>query len=254
MQSAQTRADIALGDNRTEVVSGAAEKQLVAHSLLLLPIDAAGILVCGSRGELHVSEASGKDAALLERIQLDSGSGPSLEACWSGEPVVVEDLRVAPQRWPAFADRAVRHHYLSTFSFPLRLGEDRIGSLNLFRTEPRPMSNFDSAIGRALADVAAIGMVHERKLSDAELVKQQLQTALHTRVIIEQAKGVMAERGGMDVNQAFTLMRSYARRSRQRLSDVARAVVEGSDTSAIISSRSSGRRIVERRHRVSASG
>ena len=109
-----------------------------------------------------------------------------------------------------------------------------MGALNLFRTEVGALSGTNVAIGQALADVASVGILSQRLLSRSELVNQQLQTALNTRVIIEQAKGVLAERGSVDMDQAFLLLRSHARRTHQRLVDVARQVTENADTTAIL--------------------
>lgn len=121
-------------------------------------------------------------------------------------------------------------------ALPLRLGDERLGSLNLFRTETGALSSTHIAIGQALADVATIGILNQQNVVRSELINQKLQSALNTRVIIEQAKGVLAERGNVDMDRAFVLMRSYARGTRQRLSDVARSVVERGDTSAILDS------------------
>lgn len=230
--------------------SGAAEQQLIISSMMLLPIDAAGIIVLDPSGDVQVSVASGEHARLLEVVQVETGAGPCLQACRTGEAVMVEDLRVATHRWPAFAERAEKYHYRSVCSLPLRLHEERVGALNLYRTEVGALSRFDLAVGQALADVAAIGILQERVRAGAELVNQQLQTALDSRVVIEQAKGILAERGAVDVNQAFTLLRAHARRTRQRLSDLARAVVEGADTTAILNPGTSVRRGIRQRQSV----
>ena len=145
-----------------------------------------------------------------------------------------DDLEVDSQRWPAFAERAAEYNYRSVSALPLRLRDERVGALNLFRTEAGALAPTDLAIGQALADVAAIGILHQRILTRSEMVNQQLQAALNTRVIIEQAKGVLAERGAVDMDGAFALLRSHARRTHQRLADLARAVVEGAETSAIL--------------------
>ena len=116
----------------------------------------------------------------------------------------------------------------------MRLREDRVGGLNLFLDHPGTMTDADIAVGQALADVATIGILHQRVLSHTEQVNQQLQTALDTRLIIEQAKGIIAERARIDMNHAFTLLRAQARRTNRRLADLAHAIVDGADTTDLI--------------------
>jgi len=209
-------------------------QQLIENSMTLLPIAAAGIVLGDLDGELHVFASSSEQTRLLELLQVEADVGPCLLSYRTGEPVLVDDLNVDRQRWPAFAERAAEYHYRSVSALPLRLRGERVGALNLFRTEVGVLSPTDLAIGQALADVATIGILHQRIVTRSELVNQQLQTALNSRVIIEQAKGVLAERGAVDMDRAFTLLRSYARKTQQRLAEVARAVVEGADTTAIL--------------------
>jgi hypothetical protein len=212
-------------------------QQLIDSSMVLLPISAAGILIGDVHGDLHVLASSSEETRLLELLQLEAGQGPCLLAYRTAEQVIVDDLDSDQQRWPAFAKRAAEYHYRSVCALPLRLREERVGALNLFRDEPGGLAAVDVAVGQALADVATIGILHQRVLTRAELISQQLQMALNTRVVVEQAKGVLAERGNIDMDQAFALLRSYARRSRQRLADVAHDVVEQGDTTAILSAK-----------------
>lgn len=210
-------------------------QQLIDNSMVLLPITAAGILIGDIRGELHVFASSSEETRLLEILQIEADSGPCLLAYRTGQQVLVPDLATDTERWPEFADRAATYGYRSVCALPLRLREERIGALNLFRDDVAGLRPADIAVGQALADVAAIGIVHQRILTQADLINQQLQTALNTRVVIEQAKGVLAQLGGVDMEQAFAMLRAYARRSRQRLADVAQAVVEQrADTAAIL--------------------
>lgn len=209
-------------------------QQLVDNSMVLLPIAAAGILIGDIHGELHVLASSSEQTRLLELLQIEADLGPCLLAYRTGAQVVVEDLRVDPQRWPDFAERAAQYNYRSVVALPLRLRQERVGALNLFGKEVGSLGQGDIQVGQALADVATIGILHQRILTQSDLINQQLQSALNTRVIIEQAKGVLAERGSVDMDQAFTMLRNHARMTRQRLADVARAVVEHGDTAAII--------------------
>ena len=211
-------------------------QQLIDNSMMLLPIAAAGIVLADSQGDLRVFASSSEHTRLLELLQVEADVGPCLLAYCTGKAVLVDDLGVDPQRWPAFAERAAEYDYRSVSALPLRLRDERVGALNLSRAEAGALSPTDVAIGQALADVAAIGILHQRILTHSEVVNQQLQSALNTRVIIEQAKGVIAERGSLDMDGAFGLLRSYARRTQQRLADLARAVVEGADTTVILDS------------------
>ena len=211
-------------------------QQLIDNSMMLLPIAAAGIVLADSQGDLRVFASSSEHTRLLELLQVEADVGPCLLAYRTGKAVLVDDLNVDPQRWPAFAERAAEYDYRSVSALPLRLRDERVGALNLFRAEAGALSPTDVAIGQALADVAAIGILHQRILTHSEVVNQQLQSALNTRVIIEQAKGVLAERGSVDMDGAFGLLRSHARGTHQRLADLARAVVEGADTTVILDS------------------
>jgi len=209
-------------------------QQLIDNAMELLPIAAAGLLVGDVHGSLQVLAASSEETRLLELLQVESDIGPCLVAYRTGEVVQVDDLRVDPERWPAFAQQAGEYHYRSVSALPLRLRTARFGALNLFSTEVGTMSPTDVSIGQALADVATVGIVHQRTVAQADAINQQLQAALTSRVVIEQAKGVLSERGSIDMERAFTLMRAHARRTAQRLADVARSVVENSDTDDIL--------------------
>jgi hypothetical protein len=209
-------------------------QQLIDNSMTLLPIEAAGIVLGDGTGELHVFASSSEQTRLLELLQVEADQGPCLQAYRTGAAVLIDDLGVDTQRWPAFARRAAEYRFRSVSALPLRLRDERVGALNLFRTGVGSLPATDVAVAQALADVATIGILHQRIITRSELVNQQLQTALNTRVIIEQAKGVLAERGSVDMDQAFNMLRGHARRSRQRLADLAAEVVSGADTAEIL--------------------
>ncbi|MET0474892.1 MAG: GAF and ANTAR domain-containing protein [Mycobacterium sp.] len=209
-------------------------QQLIDSTMSLLPIAAAGILLGDSSGELHVFASSSEQTRLLELLQVEADVGPCLEAYRSGQPLLVDDLHVEGDRWPVFSKRAAEYGFRAVTAVPLRLRAEKVGALNLFRSEAGAMTVPDVAVAQALADVATIGILHQRVLTRSELVNQQLQTALNTRLIIEQAKGVLAERGAIDMDQAFKVLRGHARRTNRRLADLARAVVDGADTTEIL--------------------
>lgn len=202
--------------------------QLVGYCVELLAADAAGLLLVDSRGTLRVVAASSEDANLMELLQLEADEGPCMECFGSGLPVSVTDLGDTTSRWPRFvAAVAQRGAFRSVHALPLRLRGETIGAMNLFHRQPGPLPEADLALGQALADVATIGILSERSIRRGEVLSEQLQTALTSRAIIEQAKGVLAQHGDLSMHAAFDRLRSYARNRNKRLSEVARQVVEG---------------------------
>ena len=202
---------------------------LTDRSVQLLDVAAAGLLLADPRGELRVVAASSEAARLLELFQLQNDQGPCLDCFHGGEPIAVPDLAADVSRWPQFAPAAQQAGFASVQALPMRLRDQVIGALNLFRVSRGALDATDVRIGQALADVATISLLNERNLRHSDTLNEQLQAALNSRVVIEQAKGKLAERLGLDVSQAFSLLRNYARARNQRLSDLARAFVDGTD-------------------------
>ena len=204
---------------------------LTSRSVVLLDIDAAGLLLADPDGKLRVAAASSKAARMLELFQLHAGHGPCLDCYRTSQPVTAEDLATA-QRWPQFAAAARDAGFTAVQALPMRLREHVIGALNLFRATPGPFDPADVRVGQALADVATISVLHERSMRRSEILSEQLQTALDSRVIIEQAKGILAERLSLDMDHAFSLLRDTARSRNLRLSDLARTLIDGTQTPA----------------------
>jgi GAF domain-containing protein len=159
-------------------------------------------------------------------VQLQANEGPCLDCFRTSQQVISADLGHEP-RWPRFVEHASQAGYRAVHALPLRLRSETIGGLNLFGSAPGALSGHELRVGQALADVATIGILQERAVHRQEVLAEQLQAALNSRVIIEQAKGMLAERGQIDLGQAFALLRSHARARQQRLSDLARDVVNG---------------------------
>ncbi len=203
---------------------------LTDRSVQLLDVSAAGLLLADPRGELRVVAASSQAARLLELFQIQNDQGPCLDCFRSGQPVMAADLDVAAQRWPRFAPAARQAGFAAVQALPMRLREQVIGALNLFRASPGAFAPADIRVGQALADVATISLLHERSMRHSDTLTEQLQAALNSRVIIEQAKGKLAERLGVDMDQAFNLLRDRARTSNRRLSDLAQAFIDGTET------------------------
>ena len=203
---------------------------LTDRTVRLLDVSAAGLLLADPRGELRVVAASTERARLLELFQLQNDQGPCLDCFRSGQPIAASDLTAEAGRWPRFAAAADHAGFAAVQALPMRLREQTIGALNLFRAVAGPFDPADMRVGQALADVATISLLHERTLRHSETLNEQLQAALNSRVIIEQAKGKLAERLQLDMDQAFTVLRDRARYRNLRLADLARGVIDGSET------------------------
>lgn len=200
--------------------------RLLDRALPLLDMDAGGILLDGDEG-LRVVAASSEDMAILELFELQNSEGPCYDAYQTGETVLAADLAALVDRWPRFAPRALELGFQSGYAMPLRLRDKQVGALNLFSLSGRTLDERDAKLIRGLADVAIIAMLQERSVADAEQTAGQLQTALDSRVIIEQAKGRIAERAKCPMPTAFERLRAYARSHNRRLSETAAAVVAG---------------------------
>src|SRR3954447_18659925 len=200
--------------------------RLVGFCVQLLPADAAGIVLGDARQELRAVAASDEAAHVMELLQLQNDEGPCLDCFQSAEPVSVADLAEAAGRWPVFVGAVQRRtDFRSVHALPLRLRGRAIGALNLFGGLPGPLPEADLALGQALADVATIGILHERAIRHAAVVNEQLQAALNSRVIIEQAKGALAQYGGRATDVAFDRLRRYARSHNIGLGELARRIV-----------------------------
>jgi GAF domain-containing protein len=192
----------------------------------LVGAPAVGLLLADQHGRLEFLAASDENTKLLELFQVQNHEGPCLDAFRTATPVINANLADAGTRWPRFAPRATAAGFRSVHAFPLRLRSEVIGALNVFGDQPgRVLDDVDVQIVQALADVAAIGLLQERAIRRGEMLTEQLQGALNSRIVIEQAKGAFAQANGISVDAAFTQIRNYARRTNRRLGDVAHAVV-----------------------------
>jgi GAF domain-containing protein len=204
---------------------------LTDRSARLLDVSAVGLLLADPRRELRLVAASTEEARLLELLQLEGDQGPCLDCFRSGQPVTSADL-AADVRWPLFAAAAQQAGFAAVQALPMRLRDQVIGAVSLFRGVPGGFDSEEVRVGQALADVATIGLLHELSMRRSDALNEQLQTALNSRVIIEQAKGKLAERLGLDMSQAFIVLRDHSRSSNRRLSDVALAFINGTETIA----------------------
>ncbi|MCM6764121.1 GAF and ANTAR domain-containing protein [Rathayibacter sp. ZW T2_19] len=189
----------------------------------------AGIVLADADGALHVMASTSERAAELEEEQLGTTEGPCLEAFHGGAVVESTDL-AETDRWPGFTRTALERGFRAVHATPLRHRDRTLGAINLFAKEPGPFSDNDIAVVQALADVATLGLVFSETLREQNDIAAQLQRALNSRVVIEQAKGVLAERQNISVDKAFTLLRAHARRTGAKLRDVAHGVVSTTTT------------------------
>lgn len=196
----------------------------------LLDTTAAAILLADANGELDLVASTSEASRLVEMIQLSAEAGPCIECFRTGKAVSLPDIGAAPPEWSRFRESALAQGFESVHAVPLRLRDQRIGTLNLLRSSTGELEVHDQIAAQAFADVATIGIVHERSLRETTMLSEQLQAALSSRIVIEQAKGVVAFTHGVPIDEAFTLIRNYARSQRQRLGDVAARIVDRSLT------------------------
>ena len=198
---------------------------LVDNCRDLLDVTAAGILLADLDGNLEVVASTSEASRLVEVMQLSAQAGPCIDCFTTGTAVSVPDIQQSPAKWARFRDSAEEQGFTSVFALPLRLRETTIGALNLLRAEAGELNERDVRAAQALADVATIGILHARSLSESDAVRGQLQRALNSRIVIEQAKGVLSQINGVTTDEAFNLMRRYARSHGVLLSVVAERVV-----------------------------
>jgi hypothetical protein len=216
----------------------------------LLGADAAGLMLTDQRGGLQLMASTVERARVLELFELQEQEGPCLECFRSGLAITNVELTEAHRRWPVFTPAAVEAGFNATHALPMRLRGRVIGALNLFTEQAVRLSESDIGVGQALADIATIGLLHQRNTDEQTILSEQLQTALHNRVLIEQAKGALAAHAGdMSVNDAFAMMRQHARSNDLTLTDVATGIVDGTLAAQILGARESGRQRASNRRR-----
>ncbi|MCU1363357.1 MAG: transcriptional regulator [Acidimicrobiaceae bacterium] len=193
----------------------------------VLDANAVGVVLRSREGELQYVASSSESMHVLELFQLQSKEGPCIDCYHSGDPIVNVSLNLARERWPRFAPEALAAGFQSVHCLPLRLRKQTIGALNLFRFEEGRMQANDVLLAQALADIATISILQNRATLDSELLNTQLTTALESRIIIEQAKGIVAQSESCNMEIAFTRIRSHARNHNRRLSELATDLIEG---------------------------
>ncbi|HEY5023648.1 MAG TPA: GAF and ANTAR domain-containing protein [Acidimicrobiales bacterium] len=201
---------------------------LVERCAELLDSAEVGLALAATRGELRVMASSTERMRALELIEVQNDEGPCRDCVRTGVQVLNQRLDGAEDRWPLFASEAREAGFQMVHALPLRLRSDVIGAMNIFSSEPRELSSEDVNLTQALADVATIGILQERAVKHGTDLAGQLQGALNSRIVLEQAKGIVAERRQVSMDEAFALLRSYARGNRILLSVVARGIIDHS--------------------------
>lgn len=192
----------------------------------VLDVQAAGIMLAATDGQLRLMASSSAVMRGLELFELQAHEGPCLDCYREGEPIVNHDL-AHDGRWPRFAVEALDAGFRSVHALPLRLRGTVIGALNLFHTDAGLLRGEDIDAAQAFADVATIAILQHRAALEGQLVNIEFQNALNMRIVIEQAKGIVAERENFDMERAFATLRNHAQNHGQRLGDVAEAVIAG---------------------------
>ena len=196
---------------------------LVTECTEILDAQAGGLMLADATGQLQVVASTSERADLVEVMQLAAGAGPCVDCFTSGRAMSVPDIQRSTEDWPAFRAAALEQGFLSVHATPMRLRGEVIGTMNLFGTTVGALTKRDAAVAQALADVATISILQERITAQSQMVTGQLQRALDSRVLIEQAKGVLSQSGGLSMDEAFLVLRAYARNHNLTL----RAVAEG---------------------------
>jgi transcriptional regulator with GAF, ATPase, and Fis domain len=201
--------------------------RLATRCVELVDASEAGIMLADSDGTLHYVASSSERMRLIEIFELQHEQGPCLDAFRTGLAVHAELSEATRARWPQFADHAREAGFASVSALPMRLRTQVIGALNVFSSSPTPLDADDRRVVQALADIATIGILQERAVNDARVVTSQLEIALESRIVIEQAKGIVAERSRVSIDESFARLRTYARTHNRLLSEVAHEVIDG---------------------------
>ncbi len=205
---------------------------LADRCVTILGVSAAGLMLVGPDGTLRVIASSSEQMHLLELFELQADEGPCLESFRTGDAVTQRHLTTATARWPKFAPEAMSNGFQSVHALPMRLRGSVIGALNLFHANAEGIDDESLRAAQAFADIATIAILQYRATIESTMVVDQLTTALNTRILIEQAKGIIAERQALDMERAFAALRHHARDNNLRLTDVAAAVVAGTLSAA----------------------
>jgi GAF domain-containing protein len=198
---------------------------LVSECTQIVGATAGGLMLADAQGRLQLVASTDESAELVEVMQLAAGTGPCLDCFAAGASVSVPDIASSGEQWPDFRDAALQQGFHSVHATPMKLRGDVIGTMNLFQAAVGALTDRDAAVVQALADVATIGVLQQRIATESQIMAEQLQRALDSRVLIEQAKGALAESQSLTMEQAFSALRGYARSHNLTLHEVANGVI-----------------------------
>ncbi|TFD89177.1 MULTISPECIES: GAF and ANTAR domain-containing protein [Cryobacterium] len=201
---------------------------LVEACVEVLDATAAGILLADPGGELQVVASTSEESYLVEVLQQRAGAGPCVDCYLTGKVVTLGDIRTYLDTYPDFAAAALSQGFRSVHAIPMRVRHRSIGALNLFRSDTGDVTPEDAAIGQAMADIATISILQERTVREDAVVNEQLQRALNSRILIEQAKGVIAQVSTVDMDEAFKRLRADARANNRTMRESAEDVINRS--------------------------
>lgn len=221
-------AELAAVDNAAQTGADLGQR-LVDVTVELLDVWAAGVLLESPGGQPEVLACSSHEALLVESIQVGSGQGPCLSAIARDEVVVVHDLATVEREWPDWCAGARQLGVRSAYGVPIRVQGRPFGAINVFLRQGPVLSDDDLGVAAALAAVAGAALLTRRAVDEATTRVGHLQAALDSRVVLEQAKGRLAERRGIGAHEAFDLIRRRARAQQRPVTDVARAVLDGTE-------------------------
>jgi GAF domain-containing protein len=226
---------VALADNLVADFDVVDLLTLLAHRCVeVLGVTAAGLMLASPSGELRVMASSSEEMRLVELFEVQSQEGPCWDCYRTGEAVLNVDVTDTNGRWPAFGPRAVAAGFRSVHAIPMRLRGETIGALNLFLDTAGAIGDDDVSAAQAFADVATIAIIQDRSARQAQIVNEQLSTALNSRIVIEQAKGIVAQAAQVDMSGAFQLLRSHARNGNMKLAAVAEGVIAGTIKASVL--------------------
>lgn len=202
----------------------------------ILGVEAGGILLADAAGDLELVASTSEEAELVETIIIAAGEGPCFDCYNTAAPVTVADIEKVAEKWPRFHRTALEQGFRATYAVPMRLRNDVVGVMNLLHSQPGPTSEEDGSVAQALADLAVLGVLHERNFRTPFAITEQLHLALDTRILIEQAKGVLADTENLTMTEAFNSLRRYARANGTTLRRVSEAITRGTiPTTEIVS-------------------
>jgi GAF domain-containing protein len=196
---------------------------LVSECAGILGMEAGGLMLVDGNGDLQLMTSTSEAADLVEVMQLAAAAGPCIDCFRTGVAVSVREISES-QQWPKFRTTAMEQGFHSVLATPMKLRGKILGTMNLFGITAGEVTPRDAAVAQALADVATIGILQERVIQEGHLIEGQLHRALDSRILIEQAKGVIANELSLSMDDAFNLLRKYARDRNLTISSVSEQV------------------------------